>query len=250
MRKARRMTDHVDTARRALGPVGAFLPHSFGAVTPIGEQRAAVRRLEGAGYRAAWVNEVPGKDALVQAGVLLAATERLVLGTGIANVWVRPPQTMNAAAAQLAEAYPGRFVLGIGVGHPQQAEAVGREFGRPLATMRAYLTAMDAPTTPPAPAAPYPRILGAIGPKMLALAAEAADGALPAMVPPETTAAVREALGPEKLLAVFVDTSADDVPALVRAHLAAGADHVMVMPRDAAFGAGIDRLVALAPSWK
>jgi hypothetical protein len=106
----------------------------------------------------------------------------------IANIWARQPQTAHGAAALLAQAYPGRFVLGLGVGYPKQAEGTGREFGSPLATMRDYRSRMDGPTWPPAPDVAYPRIIGANGPKMLALAGEIADGALPAGLPPEFTA--------------------------------------------------------------
>src|SRR6201996_3931612 len=110
--------------------------------------------------------------------MLLAATERMVFGTCIANIWARPAQTMHAAAAQLAEAYPGRLALGLGVGYPEQAASVGREFGRPLSTTRDYLARMDERTWPPAPEAVYPRIVAANGPKMVALAADIADGAM------------------------------------------------------------------------
>jgi probable F420-dependent oxidoreductase len=192
----------ADVARQALGPVGVCLPVSFASAPPAGLQREAVARLEHAGYRAVWTNEVIGKDALVQVAMLLAATDRMVFGTCIANIWARPAQTMHAAAAQLAQAYPGRFVLGLGVGYPEQASSIGQEFGSPLATMRDYLNRMDSPTWPPAPEAPYPRIIAANGPKMLALSGEIADGALPAMLPPEFTAQARQLLGPDKLLIV------------------------------------------------
>ena len=92
----------VESARRALGPVGAFLPAPTSAAPSVDLQRDAVRRLERAGYRAAWTNEVIGKDALVQLAVLLAATERMVFGTGIANIWARSAQTSQGAAALLA----------------------------------------------------------------------------------------------------------------------------------------------------
>jgi alkanesulfonate monooxygenase SsuD/methylene tetrahydromethanopterin reductase-like flavin-dependent oxidoreductase (luciferase family) len=175
----------ADAARRALGPVGALLPVSFTDPLSIDTQREAVGRLERAGYRAAWTNEViGGKDALVQLAVLLAATERMVFGTAVANIWARQPQTAHGAAAVLAQACSGRFVLGLGVGYPQQAASTGREFGSPLATMRDYLDRMAAPTQPPAPDVTYPRIIAANGPKMLALAAEVADGAVPAGRPP------------------------------------------------------------------
>jgi len=244
----------VEAARRALGPVGAFLPVPAGRAAPIDLQRDAVRRLERAGYRAAWTNEgVGGKDALVQLAVLMAATERMVFGTGIANIWARSPQTAHGASALLAQAYPGRFVLGLGVGYPQQAASAGREFGRPLATMRDYLDRMSAPTQLPAPEVAYPRIIGANGPKMLALAAELTDGAMPALKPPEFTAQARQLLGPDKLLVVFTHASEDgDVPATtaqVREHLAAGADHVLLgLPIGTDFTAGVDYLELLAPA--
>ncbi|WP_328460743.1 LLM class flavin-dependent oxidoreductase [Streptomyces sp. NBC_00448] len=295
----------VAAVRAALGPVGAVLPVSFTGLPPIDVQRAGAGRLEQAGYRTAWTNEVVGgKDALVQASMLLAATRELVLGTSIANIWARSPQTLHAAASQLAEAYPGRFVLGVGGGYPQQAEAAGRAFGSPLATMRDYLDRMDGPTQPPAPAADYLRIVGANGPKMLALAGEASDGALPVGVPPQYTAYTRQLLGPDKLLVVGMtvvpdqdrerartgaremaaallarpsfaaiaaqiglagpgDREPDDelvdalvghgdpdaIAATARRHLAAGADHVVLMLQPGGeFTDGVAALEELAPA--
>jgi probable F420-dependent oxidoreductase len=249
------MTDStvVEAARRALGPVGVFLPVPTASAPSVDQQRDAVRRLEGAGYRAAWTNEtVGGKDALVQLAVLLAATERMVFGTGIANIWARSAQTAHGAAALLAQAYPGRLVLGLGVGYPQQAASVGREFGRPLAAMRGYLDQMSAPTQLPAPDVAYPRIIGANGPRMLALAAELTDGAMPAMQPPGFTAQARQVLGPDKLLVVLIDAGAGQgdgtaIAATVREHLTAGADHVIAgLGIGADFTAGVDRLEQLA----
>ncbi len=202
-------TSVVDAARHAMGPVGVCLPVSFAGAPHAALQREAVGRLEQAGWGAVWTNEVIGKDALVQVATLLPATERMVFGTCIANVWARPAQTMHAAAAQLAEAYPGRFVLGLGVGYPEQAASTGQKFGSPLATMRDYLRRMDSPTWPSAPDAPYPRIIAANGPKMLALAGEIAHGAMPAMVPPEFTAQARQVLGPDKLLVVGLAVAPD-----------------------------------------
>jgi probable F420-dependent oxidoreductase len=194
-------------------------------------------------------------------------------------------------------------VLGLGVGYPHQAASVGREFGSPVETMREYLDQMGAPTQLPAPDAAYPKIIGANGPKMLALSGESADGAMPAMVPPEFTAQARQVLGPDKLLVVGLAVAADADPerakatarqtvagrlaapgtyaatmtrlgysqqeiaevsdrlldalvgyggvaaiaAKVREHLAAGADHVMVMPT-ADFADGVDQLERLAPT--
>jgi probable F420-dependent oxidoreductase len=201
-------------------PVGVCLPVSFTTTPQADLQRVAVRRLKDAGYQMIWTNEVVGKDAFVQLGVLLAATERTVFGTFVANIWARPAQTMHAAAAQLAEAYPGRLAVGLGVGYPEQAASVGREFGSPLATMRDYLERMDTRTWPPAPDAAYPRIIAANGPKMLALAGEIADGAMPAGLPATFTAQAREVLGPDKLLvvglSVIPDADADRAKAAAR----------------------------------
>jgi probable F420-dependent oxidoreductase len=202
-------TTVVDAARQALGPVGVCLPVSLTTAPHAVLQREAVARLEHTGYGAVWTNEVIGKDALVQVAMPLAATERMVFGTAIANIWARQPQTAHGAAAQLAQAYPGRFVLGLGVGYPEQAASTGQEFGSPLATMRDYLDRMDSPTWPPAPEAAYPRIIAANGPKMLARAGEISHGAMPAMVPPEFTAQARETLGPDKLLVVGLAVAPD-----------------------------------------
>jgi len=243
----------LDAVRQAMGPIGAFLPYPMPTAPDIGDQVAALRRLERAGYGAVWVNEVPGKDALVQLSILLAGTDRIVLGTGVVNVWSRSPHTAHGAATLLAQAFPGRFILGIGGGHPGQATAVGREFGRPLATMRDYLGQMTAITPGSATATPYPRLIGANGPKMLELAAELADGAIPAMVDPSVTAQARTTLGQDKLLVVLIDasTTAGDpgaVAAVAAAHRAAGADHVVaLLPMGTELAAGVDRLERLAP---
>ena len=208
-------SDVVTNARRALGPIGVFLPGPvLSSPVPADLQRQAVCRLEGAGYRTAWNNEgVIDKDALVQLGLMLANTERMVFGTAIANIWARAPQTMNLAAASLMEAYPERFVLGLGVGYDFQASIVGHQWGSPLANMRTYIERMDDEQfvqIRQVPQASYARILAARGPKMLALAGEIADGANPNSVPPEYTARAREVLGPDKLLVIGLGTILDD----------------------------------------
>ena len=243
--------------REALGALGAYLPVRFTSAPSVARQRDAAVRLEKAGYRTAWVNEtVGGKDPLVQMALLLAVTERMTFGTGIANIWARAPQTAHAAAAMLAQAYPGRVVLGLGSGYPEQAALVGREFGQPLAAMRDYLERMDAPTMTPAPDAPYPRIVAANGPKMTALAGALADGVLPVGQPSTHTATARKTLGPDKLLVValrLADDGADpdSVAAEFAAHRAAGADHVILLtPGDSGHDleAGVATLERLAPA--
>jgi probable F420-dependent oxidoreductase len=245
------MATVVEAAREALGPLGVCLPGSLTVALNADLQRDAVRRLDHVGYRTVWVNETIGKDAFVQLGVVLAETERMVVGTCIANIWARPAQTMHAAAAQLAQAYPGRLVVGLGVGYPEQAASVGREFGRPLVTMRDYVQRMDEPTWPPVPDTAYPRIIAANGPKMLALAGDIADGAFPAAQTAEFTAQARSTLGPDKLLVVGLGLDPD--PTVVRdgarEHLLAGADHVTILPAlNGDFRDGIDQLEQLAPT--
>jgi probable F420-dependent oxidoreductase len=245
------MATVVEAAREALGPLGVCLPGSLTVALNADLQRDAVRRLDRVGYRTVWVNETIGKDAFVQLGVVLAETQRTVVGTCIANIWARPAQTMHAAAAQLAEAYPGRFVMGLGVGYPEQAASVGQEFGRPLITMHDYVQRMDEPTWPPVPDAAYPKIIAANGPKMLALAGEIADGAFPAAQTAEFTAKARSTLGPDKLLVVGLALDLD--PTVVRdsarEHLLAGADHVTILPPlGGDFRDGIDQLEKIAPA--
>ncbi|WP_050369174.1 TIGR03620 family F420-dependent LLM class oxidoreductase [Streptomyces acidiscabies] len=196
-------TDTIRSTRGRLGPVGVYLDTRLGGVLPPAEvQRQALAGIEALGYGSAWTNEaIGGKDVFAQLGIWLAATERIVVGSAIANMWARPGRTMRGGAAVLADGYPGRFVLGIGTGKADQAVAVGLRYDRPLAQLRDYLDQMDAPPlTIAPPVSSFPVLLGAVGPKMLALAGERADGALPAAAPPEQIATAREVLGPDKLL--------------------------------------------------
>lgn len=196
--------DVVTAARQRLGAVGAYLGSPPGAPAPIDEQRREVARLERLGYRSIWTNEqISGKDVLAHLAILLAATDRMVVGSAVANVWARHPATLHGGAAQLAQAYPGRVVLGVGISYAHAARYAGAEFGKPVPQMRDYLDRMDAPPLAAVPpAVRYPRVLGAIGPRMTALAGARTDGAIPFGMPVEHTAACREILGPDKLLIV------------------------------------------------
>ncbi|HWE89221.1 MAG TPA: TIGR03620 family F420-dependent LLM class oxidoreductase [Pseudonocardiaceae bacterium] len=204
-------TDVVTTARRALGPVGAYLGGPMTGMSPIAEQRREVARLERLGYGSVWTNDqISGKDIFAHLAVLLAATDRIVVGSSVANIWGRHPATMHGGGAVLAEAYPDRVVLGVGVSVARAAEFVGASYDRPLRTMREYLDGMDAPPFAAAPpSAPFPRVLAAIGPKMAALAGERTDGAIPFGMPVAHTAATREIIGPDKLLIVGQQTVFD-----------------------------------------
>ena len=133
---------------------------------------------------------------------LLDHTERLVVASGVANVYARDPDAMKAAQLTLAEQSGGRFVLGIGVSHRLLVEDIrGHEYGQPLATMTGYLDRMErAGYVAVEPAEKPTTLLAALGPRMLELARDRADGAHPYMVTPEHTRRAREILGPEKLL--------------------------------------------------
>lgn len=160
------------------------------------------RRIEVLGYGTLWMPESRGRNVLVHSAWLLANTSRLNIATGIANIYGRDALAMANGARGLAEASGGRFLLGIGVSHvPLVASLRGHAYGKPVATMRVYLEAMKAaPYGAPAPAEAPKTVLAALGPKMVELARDHADGAHPYNVTPEHTAAARKTLGPGKLL--------------------------------------------------
>ena len=198
------MSTRHDSLRRALGRVGVW---SFGLQANMAaEAQAGVAAWEAQGYGATWVPESIGsKEAFSHAAVLLAASPRMVVATGIANIYARDAAAMVSGARTLVDAYPDRFVLGIGVSHAPSVRARGGSYGRPIETMRAYLDAMDAAAwTGPAQAGRPPVVLAALGPRMLELAAERADGAHPYFVPVEHTRIARERLGAEPVLAVEI----------------------------------------------
>jgi probable F420-dependent oxidoreductase len=169
---------------------------------PAAKAQEAARELEELGYGAIWFGEAMGREVLTNAGLLLAGTRRIVIATGIANIYARDAMAMAAGQKTLAEAYPNRFLLGLGVSHVPLVEQLrGHRYEKPVATMRAYLEAMDrAPYNAPAPATKPPRVLAALGPKMLELSGELANGAHPYNVNPEHTAEARKILGAEPYL--------------------------------------------------
>ncbi len=191
----------------------------------IGRAREVAAELEDLGYGAIWVPEALGRDALVNATLLLGGTRACVVATGIASIYARTPAAMAAGWRTVSEAYPGRFLLGLGVSHEPMVEGIHHQtYGPPVATMRGYLDAMDATASFAAePAEPPERLLAALGPRMLALAGSASRGAHPYLVPPEHTARARAILGPGPLLApeqmAVLDTDADRARAVARASL-------------------------------
>ncbi len=210
----------IEDTRARLGPIGAWLPSAPMAPPPEVERAATVRLAE-LGYGSVWSGEGPGsREIFAHFGDLLASTSGVVLGTGIANVWARPGRTAEKGGATLAHAHPGRFVLGVGIGHAFQAAKYGEPY-RPVARMREYLAEMDAAAAGNPVA--FPRVLAAVGPKMLALSRDHTDGAHPFAQPVEHTPYAREILGPGKLLipqqSVLLG-SREDARARVRQNLA------------------------------
>jgi probable F420-dependent oxidoreductase len=170
---------------------------------PASRARDAASEIEELGYAALWFGEAMGREAFTNASMLLSATSRLVVASGIANIFVRDAWATNAAAKTLAGAYPDRFVLGLGVSHKPMVEMRGHDYRSPLSTMRAYLKDMrEAQFTAAQPEHDPPWLLAALGPKMLELSRDLADGAHPYLVTPRHTAEAREILGEGPLLAV------------------------------------------------
>lgn len=193
---------------------------------PAAKLRKAASDLEKLGFGAIWFPESVGREAFTHAGLILGATKRIVVATGIANIYARDPVTAAAAQKSLAEAYPGRFLLGLGVSHIPLVEQVrGHTYGKPVVAMRAYLDRLDQapyravmPPVKPKPA----RVLAALGPRMLQLAAERADGAHSYFVTPEHTAQARKILGDDRFLAVeqavVLEKDASRAREIARAH--------------------------------
>ncbi|MFI9051165.1 LLM class F420-dependent oxidoreductase [Streptomyces sp. NPDC053427] len=203
-----------------IGPVGVW-HGGLGRVSAATARRAAAE-IERLGYGALWFGEGPGTEAVSRAAVLLAATARMTVATGIANIWVRDAAAAKAAAHTLAEAYDGRFLLGLGASHAPLVDRRGHTYAKPLTAVREYLDAMDAaPYDGPDGPAPA-RVLAALGPKMLELARDRAAGAHPYFVTPEHTARARAALGTGPLLApeqaVLLESDPAKARSLAREH--------------------------------
>ena len=191
---------------------------------PVAAAQEAVAELEELGYGAVWIPEALGREALVSSTLLLAGGQHIVVATGIANIWGRDAVTMSMAHRTVTSAYPDRFLLGLGVSHAPLVEGVrGHDYSKPLTTMRTYLDAMDvAPFYADPPPSEPVRVLAALRPKMLELAATKAAGAHPYFVPPEHTADARATLGAGPLLlpeqAVLLETDPTRAREIGRLH--------------------------------
>ncbi len=186
-----------------LGQVGVWAPES--TLNPV-----FARELEDLGYGAIWIGGSPAAELAI-VDELLGGTERIVVATGIVNIWKDDARTVAASHHRLAAAYPGRWLLGIGVGHPEATS----DYKHPYEAMVDYLDVLDSEGVPQ-----DERVLAALGPRVLQLAAERTAGAHPYLVTPEHTRWARELVGDGVLLApeqkVVVDTDVDRARALGR----------------------------------
>ena len=192
---------------------------------PQAQAQEHVAELAELGYGAVWIPEAMGREALTSSALLLSGSSRIVVATGVANIWGRDPMAMAGAHKTLTEAFPGRFLLGMGVSHQPAVDFLrGHSYARPLTRMREYLDAMDGSLFMAAPPTEPPeRVLAALGPKMLELAATRTAGAHTYFVPVEHTTLAREAMGVGPRLcveqAVVLETDPDVARGIARQHM-------------------------------
>lgn len=200
----------MSTKRIDLGRVGIWT--GVLDAVPSAQARQVARELEELGFPTLWIPETVGRDPFVTATLLLESTDNLKVATGIANIWARDAVTMANTQRSLEEAFPGRFVLGLGVSHHHLVDRVRHhDYSKPYSKMVSYLDEMDqAIFLAVGPKERSATVLAALGPKMLELAGTKADGAHPYFVPVEHTHTAREILGPDPVLApeqmVVLDT--------------------------------------------
>ncbi len=192
---------------------------------PTAVVQEACSQIESLGYGTLWLPEAVGRDPFVASATCLAATGELRLATGIANIYARDPMTMVACQRTLAEAFPGRFLLGLGVSHHHLVSRLRKhDYTKPRSYMQRYLEDMDgAMFEAVGPAEDPGRVLAALGPRMLETAAAQASGAHTYLTTAEHTATARAIMGPGALLApeqmVVVSTDASEARRVARGAL-------------------------------
>ena len=215
--------------RNRIGRIGAWVGNF--TMASAAEARPAVAEIDRLGYGALWYPEGLGtRESFANGALLLAASERMMIASGITNIWGRDPVSSANAARVLSDGFDDRFLMGLGVSHKRQVDPRGHAYGKPVATMRAYLDAMDDdPFVSPQDENPVKRpavsrVLAALRPPMLELAAERAQGAHTYLVPVEHTRRAREIMGPDALLIVEqkVVLDADPAEAFRRARASIG----------------------------
>jgi probable F420-dependent oxidoreductase len=214
--------------------------------------------LDELGYAAIWIGDVGG-DLWGCVNTLLEATERAIVATGIANIWIRTPEDTSHQHATLNAQYGHRFLLGIGVSHGHLVEGVfGQEYRRPLARLAQFLDGLDEAEVP----VPVDeRVIAALGPKALALAGERSAGTHPYLTSPEHTATAREALGAGAIVApeqgLILESDPDRARTIARQFLARYLEapnytnnfRRLGFTEDDIAGGGSDRLVDALIAW-
>jgi probable F420-dependent oxidoreductase len=218
----------------------------------------AISELEELGFDTLWIPESGTTAILDVAAELLAASTKIVVASGILNIWMHKPDEVIAAVRKFDADHPDRFLLGLGVSHASLVEPTGRQYARPRSLMIEFLDALDEASPP---VGPSQRMLAALGPKMLELARDRSLGAHPYCVPVQHTAAARETLGAGPILAPELKAVLIEDPTAARALARAHLDHYLEMPNytnnllrfgytDADFGdGGSDRLVDALVAW-
>jgi probable F420-dependent oxidoreductase len=173
-----------------------------------GELGELAAELEALGYQALWIPGGAGGDVLERCETALAATTRLVLATGILNIWRHDPADVAAATAELQRQHRGRFLLGLGISHRR---LIGDDYVGPLEKTAEYLDQLDAAGQPP-----EQRVLAALRRRMLELARDRTAGSHPYFVPPAHSAIARPILGPDRLLAPEQAVLLETDPAIAR----------------------------------
>jgi probable F420-dependent oxidoreductase len=220
------------------------------------------RKVEQLGYSSLWFPEAFGRDPFALAAHLLTVTDKLIVGTAIANVWKREPLAMLGGARTLAEMFPGRFVLGLGISHGPMMTRVGINYAKPLSFMRDYLARLkEAPYSAARPASDAPIVIAALLPKMLRLAAAETDGTIPTYVTPQRTAQIRAEIGPTKWICVQQVSMLEKDAGKARAAIRGVIGFYLALPNylqsfrlmgfdDSDFaGGGSDRLVDAIVAW-
>jgi probable F420-dependent oxidoreductase len=198
---------------RQLGRLGVWYPIDRLDAAGI---RRLLRTVEDLGYSTFWYPEAVGYESLSIASFMLENTERLTIGSSIANIYARDPYTARRGLRTLSSLYDDRFILGLGVSHAPMVEKLrGHVYDKPVPTMRRYLDGLYEKASD---AADWPLMIAALGPLMLKLAGERTAGALPYNVTPAHTREARAALGPNKLLAVEHKVCLETDPVAARGH--------------------------------
>lgn len=215
---------HASAVRERLGRVGIWTQELD--KQPAAVVRDTVAELDELGFGAIWFGESPRRrEPFANAALMLGASSRIVVATGVAVIWARDSSAAASGQRTLAEAWPGRFLLGVGISHAPNVQRRGHRYEAPIETMRAYLRAMSNPgdSDVPEPALPPSRVVGALGPLMMQLARDESDGAHPYLVTPEHTSWARGVLGPRRLLcpeqAVVLETDGQRARDIARSHL-------------------------------